>query len=69
MPEVLRVRCTGKGAGEGTCTSEGGGEGADEGGAESAGEGGAEGAEEGGAIGVCGATGGMMIKGTSLRNS
>jgi hypothetical protein len=57
MPEVLRVRCTGKGA----C--------ADEGGAEGAGEGGAEGAGESGAVGVCGATGGMTIEGTSSRNS
>jgi hypothetical protein len=64
MPEVLRVRCTGKGAGEGACSSEGGGEG----GAEGTGEGGAEGAGEGAAVGVCGATGGMTIEGTSSRN-
>jgi hypothetical protein len=69
MPEVLHVRCTGKGAGEGACAGEGGEEGADEGGAEGAGEGGVEGADEGGAVGVCGATGGMTIEGTSSRNS
>jgi hypothetical protein len=61
MLEVLRVRCTGKGAGEGACTGEGGGEGTD--------EGGAEGADEGGAVGVCGPTVGTTIEGTSLRNS
>jgi hypothetical protein len=69
MPEVLHVRCTGKGVGEGACTSEGGGEGAGEGGAEGTGEGGAEGAGEGGAVGVCGTKGGMTIEGTSSRNS
>jgi hypothetical protein len=69
MPEVLRVRCTGKGASEGACAGEGGGEGAGEGGTEGAGKGGAEGASEGGAVGVCGATGGMTIEGTSSRNS
>jgi hypothetical protein len=42
MPEVQRVRCTGKGAGEGACTGEGGEEGAGEGGAEDAVEGGSE---------------------------
>jgi hypothetical protein len=63
MPEVLRVRCTGKGAGEGS------GEGAGEGGAEDAGEGGEEGAGEGGAVGVCGTTRGMTIEGTSSINS
>jgi hypothetical protein len=61
MPEVLRMRCMGKGAGEGACASEGGGEGA--------GEGGTEGAGEGGVVGVCGANGGMTIEGTSSRNS
>jgi hypothetical protein len=55
MPEVLRVPCTGKGAGEG--------------GAEGAGEGGGEGVGEGGAVGVCGETGGTTIEGTSSRNS
>jgi hypothetical protein len=54
MSEVLRVRCMGKGAGEG------GGEGAC--------EGGTEGAGEDGAIVVCGATGRMTIEGTSSRN-
>jgi hypothetical protein len=47
MPEVLHVRCTSKGTGEG----------------------GGEGVREGGAIGVCGATGGTTIEGTSSRNS
>jgi hypothetical protein len=61
MPEVLHVRCTGKGAGEGACAGKGGGEGV--------GEGGAEGAGEGGAAGVCGATRGTMIEGTLSRNS
>jgi hypothetical protein len=61
MLEVLRVRCTGKGAGEGGCAGEGSGEGA--------GEGSREGAGEGGTVGVCGATGGMTIEGTSSRNS
>jgi hypothetical protein len=53
MPEVLCVRCTGKDTGEGACADKGGG----------------EGAGEGGAVGVCGATGGMTIEGTSLTNS
>jgi hypothetical protein len=57
MPEVLRVQCTGKGAGEGACAREGGG------------EGGAEGAGEHSTIGVCMATGGTTIEGTSSRNS
>jgi hypothetical protein len=85
MPEVLRVRCTSKGAAEGACAGEdgregageGSAEGAGEGSAEGAGEGGAEGADEGGtegvgeggAVGVCGATGGTTIEGTSSRNS
>jgi hypothetical protein len=69
MPEVLRVRCTGKGAGEGACAGERGREGAGEGRAEGAGEGGGEGAGEDGTIGVCGATGGTTIEGTSSRNS
>jgi hypothetical protein len=69
MPEVLGMRCTGKGGGEGACADEGGGEGDGEDGAEGVGEGGAEGAGEGGAVGVCGATGEMTIEGTSSRNS
>jgi hypothetical protein len=54
MSEVLRVRCTGKGASEDSV--------------EGAGECGVEGAGEGGAVGVCGATGEMTIEGTSSRN-
>jgi hypothetical protein len=68
MPEVLRVRFMGKGAGEGACADEGSGEGAGEDGAEGADEDGGEGAGEGGAVGVCGATGGTTIEGTSSRN-
>jgi hypothetical protein len=55
MPKVLRVQCIGKGTDEGACAG--------------GGEGGAEGAGEGGTVGVCGATGGTMIEGTSSRNS
>jgi hypothetical protein len=65
------VRCMGKGAGEDACTGEGIGEGActGEGGGEGAGEGGTEDAGDGGAVGVCGATGGTTIEGTSSKNS
>jgi hypothetical protein len=69
MPEVLRVQCTGKGAGEGACADKGGGEGAGEGGGEGTDEGGVEGTGEGGAVRVCGATRGTTIEGTSSRNS
>jgi hypothetical protein len=39
MLEVLCVRCTGRGAGDGACASEGGSEGTEEGGGEGACEG------------------------------
>jgi hypothetical protein len=69
MPEVLRMRCMGKGTGDGACVGVGGGEGAGEDGGEGAGEGGGEGAGEGGTVGVCRATEGTMIEGMSSRNS
>jgi hypothetical protein len=59
MPEVLRVRCMG--TRDGACVGEGSREGA--------GEGGGEGVGEGGPVGLCGATGGTTIEGTSSRNS
>jgi hypothetical protein len=68
MSEVLRVRCTGKGSCAGEGGREGAAEGASEGGAEGAGEGGGEGAGEDDAVGVCRATGGTTIEGTSSRN-
>jgi hypothetical protein len=68
MPEVLPMRCTGEGAGEGACADEGAGEGIGEGDEEGTNEGGAEGASEVCAVGVCRATGGITIEGTSSRN-